>query len=187
MKVNNNKYLKIISHPKKSTLIIFGILSMIILTLYVWNSSFAWEFAFGVTHYIVFLMIILIIGVFSSVYIDKKHKTELKYYFIIPLSQLLIIWALSTPIRDWQIKKSKENGVKITELIDSYKLQNGKYPKSLFELEEKLNLNIPKRTKIGTKFLYKVYEDGSYSFGFKSYYGYNLNYNTLNKKWYITD
>ncbi|RZS93589.1 hypothetical protein [Aquimarina brevivitae] len=179
--------MKNILYPKRKTLIIFGVLSMIILTFYVWNYSFAWEFVFGVTYYIVFILIALIIGILISIFIDKKHKSKLKYYFIISLIQLLIIWLVSTPIREWQIENSKEKGTQIIELIDKYKLQNGKYPKSLAELEKKSNLDIPERTKIGTKYLYQVYENGNYSLSFKSYYGYDLNYDKLNKEWYVTD
>ncbi|WP_324024574.1 hypothetical protein QSV08_15315 [Maribacter sp. BPC-D8] len=179
--------MKNILNPTKKILILFGILSMVLLTLYVWNYSFAWEFVFGVTHYIVLLLIVLIIGILISSYIDKKNKTKLKYYFIISLIQLLIIWSVANPIREWQVENAKKQGFQIVKLIDKYKLENKENPKSLIELEKEQNVDIPKRTKIGTKYAYKVYENGSYGLSFKSYYGYDFNYDKDSKKWISAD
>jgi len=179
--------LKRILYPNKSTLIIFGLLSFVILTFYVWNFSFTWEFVFSVVFYIILLLVILFIGIFISAKIDKKKKSKLKYYFIISFTQLLIIWLLSIPIRSWQIEYSKENGMNIVELVEKYKADYGNYPKSLSEIEQKMKSDIPKWTALGTKYSYEVFINGNYSIGFKSYYGYNLHYENLNKEWIATD
>ena len=176
-----------ISHPKKFTLVLFGILSFLFLALYVWNFSFVWEFGFGLVLYLIFLLIVLIIGLVISIFIDIKQSTKFKYYFIISIIQLLFIWLVSNPIREWQIENSKHNGVGIVELVDAYKEKNGTYPKSLTELENETNVDLPKRTSIGTKYIYKLYENGNYSIGFKSYYGYDYHYNKVKKEWYSTD
>ncbi|WBX70346.1 hypothetical protein [Tenacibaculum retecalamus] len=176
-----------ILHPNKNTLIIFSLLSFVILTLYVWNFSFTWEFVFSVVFYIILLLAILFIGIFISAKIDKKKKSKLKYYFIISFTQLLIIWLLSIPIRNWQIEYSKENGMNIVELVEEYKMNYGNYPKSLSEIEQKMKSEIPKWTALGTKYSYELFINGNYSIGFKSYYGYDLHYENLNKEWIATD
>ncbi|TXD80917.1 hypothetical protein ESY86_19740 [Subsaximicrobium wynnwilliamsii] len=172
-----------ILQPKIITIILFSLLSFVILTLYVWHFSFTWEFVFGVVFYIIFLLAILLIGILISMKIDSKKKSKLKYYFIISFIQLLIIWLLSIPVSNWQIKYSKENGMNIVELVEKYKISYGTYPKSLSEIEQKTNSNIPKWTALGTKYNYEFFDNGNFSVGFKSYYGYDLYYDKRNKKW----
>ena len=166
-------------------MILFSILSFVILTLYV--SHFSWEFVFSVVFYIIFLLSILFIGIHISIKIDKKKKSKLRFYFIISFTQLLIIWSLSIPIRNWQIEYSKENGMSIVNLVAKYKMDYGIYPKSLSEIEQKMNSDIPKWTALGTKYSYEVFKNGNYSIGFKSYYGYDLHYENMNKEWIATD
>jgi len=179
--------LKNISDPKKFTLVLFGILSFLFLVLYVWNFSFVWEFGFGLFFCLTFLLIVLLIGLVISILIDIKQSTKFKYYFIISIIQLLFIWLVSNPIREWQIENSKHNGVAIVEIVEAYKERNGSYPKSLTELENEANVDLPERTSIGTKYNYKLYENENYSIGFKSYYGYDYHYNKVEKEWYSAD
>ncbi|WP_282074096.1 hypothetical protein [Polaribacter atrinae] len=176
-----------ILNPSKKNLIIFSLLSFVVLTLYVWNYSFTWEFVFSVAFYIIFLLVILFIGIFISARIDKKKNSKLKYYFIISFTQLLIIWLISIPTRNWQIEYSKENGMNIVELVEKYKMNYGNYPKSLSEIEQKMKSDVPKWTALGTKYTYDIFINGNYSIGFKSYYGYDLHYENLNKEWIATD
>ncbi|UOX33945.1 hypothetical protein LXD69_00165 [Flavobacterium sediminilitoris] len=106
---------------------------------------------------------------------------------MISFTQLLIIWLLSIPVRNWQIEYSKEKGIDIVELVEKYKMNYGDYPKSLSEIDQKMKSDVPKWTALGTKYSYKFFENGNYSIGFKSYYGYNLQYNKLNKEWIAYD
>ncbi len=179
--------MKNISQPKKITLVLFGILSFLFIVLYVWNFSFAWEFGFGLILHLILLLIVLVIGLVIAVAIDAKQSTKFKNYFIILIIQLIFIWLVSNPIRVWQIENSKDNGLKIVELIDAYRDKNDAYPKTLTELENEMNVDLPKRTVIGTKYIYKLYENENYSIGFKSYYGYDFHYNKEKKEWYSTD
>jgi len=153
----------------------------------VWWFSFAWEFVFGVNQYLIFLLILLFIGFVISVLIDKKYKTNLKTYYIISIVQLLFIWLIATPVREWQIKSSKDEGIQIAEQVESYKDKNDVYPISLAELENETNSNIPKRTIIGTKYIYELNENGNYYIRFKSYYGYDFHYDKVKKEWLTTD
>ncbi|MBF04386.1 MAG: hypothetical protein CMP76_13955 [Flavobacterium sp.] len=141
----------------------------------------------SIVFYIILLSSILLIGIFISAKIDKKKKSKLRYYFIISFTQLIIIWLISNPIRKWQIEYSKENGINLVELVEKYKMNYGNYPKSLSEIKEKSNLDIPSWTALGTKYSYELFENGNYSIGFKSYYGYNFYYDKLNKKWNADD
>ena len=75
----------------------------------------------------------------------------------------------------------------IVELVEKYKMNYGNYPKSLSEIEQKMKTNIPKWTALGTKYSYKIFTNGNYSIGFKSYYGYNLHYENIKKVWVIID
>ncbi|MEP2278835.1 hypothetical protein [Maribacter sp.] len=179
--------MKNILRPQQTTLVLFGILSFLFLVLYVWHFSFAWEFGFGLIPHLVFLLIVLLIGFVLAVAFDAKQSTKFRFYFIISIIQLLFIWLISNPIREWQIENSKDNGVKIVELIDNYAEKNGTYPKSLIELENVTIIDFPKRTSIGTKYIYELLENENYSIGFKSYYGYNYYYDKDNKKWHSTD
>lgn len=155
--------------------------------LYVWNFSFISEFGIGLFFYLIFLFIVLLIGLVISIFIDIKQSTKVKYYFIITIIQLLFIWLISNPIREWQIENSKHNGVAIIEIVEAYKERNGSYPKSLIELENEANIDLPIRTSIGTRYNYELYENDNYSLRFKSYYGYDYHYNKVKKEWYSAD
>lgn len=179
--------MKNILHPKKQTLIVFSLLSFAILTLYVRHFSFAWEFVVGVTFYILILLLILLIGFLIAFKIDKKKKAKLRYYFIISISQLLTIWILSIPVKKWQIEYAKKSTINIVTSVEKFKIKYGIYPKSLSEMEQKLNLDIPDWTALGTKYDYELLKNGHYTIGFKSYSGYDLHYEKQNKKWISND
>ncbi|WP_445711750.1 hypothetical protein [Flavobacterium sp.] len=176
-----------ITYPKIKTILLFSIFSFLFLVSYVWNFSFSWAFIFGVNDYIIFLLFTLFIGSIITFLIDKKHKTKLKIYCIIPLFQLLIISLVANPIRTWQIEKSKNETVYISELIENYKIQYKNYPNSLQELEIKTKIDIPRRNFIGTKYKYVISENGNFSLYFKSYYGYDYHYNPKKNEWITND
>ena len=160
---------------------------MICLTVYVWRFSFAWGFSFSVTHYVVGLLVVLIVGLIIGIIVDSKHDWQLKRYFIVSILQLLFIWAISNPIRSWQIDSSLEKGKLIIDHLETYKVQFGKYPTTLTELGEKINQNIPTRTNIGTRYFYQSNNGKDYILQFQSYYGYTAYYNEDRDDWIITD
>ncbi|WP_417559067.1 hypothetical protein [Mesoflavibacter zeaxanthinifaciens] len=94
---------------------------------------------------------------------------------------------MSIPIRDWQIEYSKEKGLSLINLVEKHKVTYGNYPKSFSEIKGKMNLKVPKWTALGTKYTYDFFENGNYIVGFKSYYGYDLYYDKLNKEWIAYD
>ncbi|MCW3788928.1 hypothetical protein [Plebeiibacterium sediminum] len=176
-----------IINPNLITLILYGLLSLVCLVTYVWWFSFVWEFIFSVTHYIIGLLVTLGIGLNISYTIDKKHGTKLKRYILVSLAQLIIIWTVANPIRTWQIESSKNKARLIIESLETYKMQYDNYPTSLAELGNKLNLVLPNRTNIGTKYLYTMYSNKNYSLAFTSYYGYMASYNNEQGEWGFTD
>lgn len=168
-----------IASPKRKIILLFSVFSFLFLVSYVWNFSFSWMF--------IFLLFTLFIGFIITFFIDKKHKTKLKIYCIIPLFQLLIISLAANPIRTWQIEKSKNETVYISELIENYKIQYKNYPSSLQELESKTKIDIPRRNFIGTKYKYVISENRNFSLYFKSYYGYDYYYNPKKNEWTAND
>ena len=163
-------------NPNLTAMILYGVVSFIFLTAYVWRFSFVWEFLFSVTHYIIGLLAILALVLNFTYKIDKKHGAKLKRYVWISITQLIIIWMVSNPIRTWQIESSINKAGLIMESLETYKLQYDCYPASLAELAN--NLDLPRRTNIGTKYLYTQYGDEHYSLAFTSYYGYMASYYT---------
>ncbi|PZW37007.1 hypothetical protein LX95_02899 [Mesonia algae] len=176
--------MKNLLYPNKGVLILFSIVSLLTLILIVWDLSFTWEFVFGVNFYIILLLIIISILAIISILIDKYKGFKTKKYFIISLIQLLIIWSIAEPVREFQIESSKKKGFKLIKLIESYKKRNNTYPKSLDELE---NIIAPKITNIGTTYNYKLENNEEYQIGFKSYYGYYFNYDKKNNDWFSKD
>ncbi len=181
------KIISNILNPNLTVMILYGLVSFVFLTAYVWRFSFVWEFLFSVTHYIIGLLAILAFGLNFTYKMDKKHGAKLKRYVWISIMQLIIIWVVSNPIRTWQIESSKNKAGQIIESLETYKMQNDSYPASLAELDNKLNLDLPKRTNIGTKYLYTPYSDENYSLAFTSYYGYMASYYNEQGEWGFTD
>ena len=176
-----------ITRPNRITLTIYGVFSLMCLTVYVWHFSFIWEFVFSVTHYIVGLLIVMFLGLILTVKIDNKFKMYLKRYFIISIVQLLIIWIVSNPIRNWQINSSIDNARLIINPLDSYKQLFNNYPKSITELKNVLNQDLPERTNIGTFYLYELLNEKDYRLSFQSYYGYIAYYNKEKDEWIFMD
>lgn len=173
--------------PDSIILLLYGVLSLFCLTAYIWKFSFVWELIFSVTHFIIGLLVILIIGFVIAKLLDKKFGWQLKKYFLVSIIQLFIIWAISNPIRTWQINSSLEKAQLIIKPLESYKQQFGLYPTTLTELEKTLNKNVPTRTNIGTLYEYEIVKEQDYRLWFQSYYGYAAYYNKEKGDWIITD
>lgn len=176
-----------ITRPNRITLTIYAFFSLIGLTVYVWYFSFIWEFVFSVTHYIVGLLIAMFIGFLLTVKIDNKFKMSIKPYFIISIVQLLTIWVVSNPIRTWQINSSLDKARLIINPLDTYKQQFNTYPRSLTELKNELNHDLPERTNIGTFYSYELLSEKDYRLSFQSYYGYTTYYNKEKDEWIFMD
>jgi len=181
------KHINIMLKPNSKILTIYGLLSLVFLTVFVWRLSFIWEFVFSVTHYVVGLLIALILGLVIARLLDKKLDWQLKRYFVVSIIQLLIIWTVSNPIRTWQIDSSLKEAQFIIEPLEAYKKQNGTYPTTLTEARQKLDKDIPIRTNIGTRYQYEIVNEQDYKLWFRSYYGSTANYNKELDKWVITD
>lgn len=166
---------------------VYGVISLICLTAYIWRFSFVWEYFFSVTHYVVGLLIAMIIGLVIARLVDKKFNWRLKKYFLVSIIQLLIIWGISNPIRTWQIDSSIDKARLIVEPLENYKQQFGVYPTTLTELRKKLKKDVPIRTNIGTRYWYKADNKQDYRLWFHSYYGYTAYYNNEKEDWIITD
>tara|TARA_B110001450_G_scaffold159045_1_gene148367 strand:+ start:664 stop:1215 length:552 start_codon:yes stop_codon:yes gene_type:complete len=173
--------------PNFVILLLYGLISLVCLTAYIWRFSFVWEFVFSVTHYIIGLLIVIVIGLVFARVIDKKFNLRLKKYFLVSIIQLLIIWTISNPIRTWQIESSLEKARLIIEPLKTYKEQFGIYPQSLVKLGKTLEQDIPTRTNIGTRYWYEVDNEQDYRLWFVSYYGYTAYYNNEKDDWIITD
>lgn len=173
--------------PNSEILMLYGLFSLTFLTFYVWWFSFGWEFVFSVTHYVFGLFIVLILGFVIANKLDKNKGFKIKRYLLISAVQLILIWLIANPIRTWQIESSLEKANLIIEPLNSYKLKYNSLPITLEELGQKLNLEIPTRTNIGTRYLYQIDKEQEYSLSFQSYYGHTAYYNTEHEDWIITD
>jgi uncharacterized membrane protein len=181
------KTLDYILNPDGKTLTIYGILSLVCLTIYIWIFSFVWSFVFSVTFYEVGLLLTLSIGLILTVYTDKKFGLQLKRYFIVSVIQLILLLMVSNPIRTWQIDSSFDKARHIINPILTYKKQFKTYPSSLFELGQTLKQDIPIWTNIGTPYRYELNNNQGFRLSFRSYYGYTAYYNNEQDKWIITD
>ena len=173
--------------PNSLMLSVYGVISLICLTAYIWRFSFVWEYFFSVTHYVVGLLIAMIVGLAIARLVDKKFNWRLKKYFLVSIIQLLIIWGISNPIRTWQIDSSLEKAGQIIEPLENYKEQFGIYPATLTELGNTLGTDIPIRTNIGTRYWYELDNNQDFRLWFHSYYGYTAYYNNEKEDWIITD
>ncbi|MFL5730637.1 MAG: hypothetical protein ACJ75J_14210 [Cytophagaceae bacterium] len=182
-----NRFVDYIARPRLTILTIFAIVSFINIAAYVWWFSFVWEFVFGVKHYIIVLLILIIIGLSISIIIDKKFNSRLKKYLIVALVELLFIWSIANPIRTWQINASFTRAKDINESLKKFKTQFGTYPTSLTVLEEKLELDLPKWTYLGTVYEYEQDGNNNYWLRFRSYYGYTASYNKDVDDWILVD
>ena len=180
-------FIERILKPNSLFLLLYGVASFVCLTAYIWRFSFVWKFVFSVTHFVVGLLILMVIGLLIARVIDNKFNWRLKKYFLVSLIQLLIIWAISNPIRTWQIESSLEKARLIIEPLQNFKQQFGKYPQSLAELKKIFEHDIPTRTNIGTRYCYEVDNKQDYRLWFVSYYGYTAYYNHEKDDWIITD
>jgi hypothetical protein len=176
-----------ITKPKLTLLIVFAVACFVNLTAYVWWFSFVWELVFSVTCYIVGLLLLVVVGLGISIFIDKKFGSSIRQYFIIALVELLFIWLIANPIRTWQIKQSFARANDIIEPLRKYKSQFGTYPTSLNEAETKLKRDIPDWTYLGTVYEYNSAGDENYRLNFQSYYGYTASYNKDEDDWIVAD
>lgn len=176
-----------IARPTRSLLIVFSVVLFVILTAVVWWFSFSWELVFSVTYYMIWLLILFTIGFIVSLVIDNSFQAQLKKYFVIAVAELLLIWAVSNPIRTWQINASFAQAKAISESLKNFKSRFGTYPASLTELEKKLNLDLPDLTYLGTVYKYEQMGINDYRLWFQSYYGYTASYNKDYDNWRLSD
>jgi hypothetical protein len=169
--------------PTKGILIIYSGLSLLFILAYNFYYSFQWQFVFGIGEYMSGLLILILIALYISTKIDLKYNIQLKGYFKISLMQLVFVWIISKPIRTWQIDSSKEKGREIIDILESYKSSYSTYPESLDELD----LDIPRRTNIGTRYWYEKIDNQQYELKFASYYGYWLSYVNDSGEWFYLD
>lgn len=180
-----DRFVNQISRPKFVILTVFAIVSFVNLAAFVWLFSFDW--LFGAGPLVVVLLILIFVGLVVSILVDKKSGSRLKGYFIIALVELLFIWWISNPIRTWQINTSFTKAKDIIEPLIKFKTQVGTYPTTLTELEERLKLDIPRWTNIGTEYKYERDGNENYRLGFRSYRGYSAHYNKDKHEWIVVD
>jgi len=181
-----DRFVDKIARPKLTILLIFSLVSLINLTAYVWLFSFDWFFG-STPYYILGLLILIIIGLVVSIFIDKKNNTGLKKYLLIALVELLFIWSIANPIRTWQIRTSLVEAEDISESLRKFKRQFGTYPTTLDDLQEKLKLDIPNWTYLGTVYEYEQDGNDNYRLSFRSYYGYTASYVKDEGDWIFND
>lgn len=182
-----DRFVHLLSRPKLAVLTVFAGVSFINLTAYVWWFSFVWEMVVSVTTYVVGLLMLMIIGLGIAILIDNKFHSQLKRYFIIALLELLLIWSIANPIRTWQVKESFSRARSITDPLIKFKAQFGTYPASLTEVQEKLKLDLPQWTYLGTVYKYEQTGSENYWLSFQSYYGYTAHYNKDKDEWMLVD
>lgn len=180
-----NRFVNHITRPKFAILTVFAIISFVNLLAYVWKFSFDW--LFGATPYIVGLGILIFIGLGISILLDKKFDSRMRSFFIIALIELLFIWSIANPIRTWQIKASLAKAKDISDPLRKFKTQFGTYPTSLTDLQEKLKLDLPNWTYLGTVYEYEQDGNNNYWLRFQSYYGYTASYDKDKDDWILLD
>ena len=179
--------MKYLLKPNGIVLTIYGIISFVCLLFFFWKISFIWGFLIDISEILISLLIIIIFALATSIMADIKYKCKTKKYFIISLIQLLVVWIASDPVRSWQIDSSLEKSHSIINALDEYKAKFDCYPESLDVLEDELNVDLPARTNLGTKYLYEQNGTGDYRLKFYSYYGYTAFYNIKGDKWLFKD
>lgn len=181
------RFLGHISKPKRITLTIFATVAFPMLMGYVWWYSFTWAFPFGVAEYMIKLSIALILALGIAIFLDSRFRLTTKYYFIISLTELILIWIVAEPIRKLQINKTYEKAEQIIVSIEKFKNNFGTYPKNLIEVEERLLLDVPELTYIGTRYIYEQAGQDHYRLSFVSYHGYEAHYDNQAKQWIAVD
>ena len=176
-----------ILNPNFLVLLIYGLLSLVILTFFNLNASFGLFYTLYLYSHFIGLFIAIALGLIISFYIDKKGKTLLKRYFIISIIQLVVVWTIAEPFRNWQIERAQLKAEQIIKPLEQYKKKYKSYPETLEKLKEKLNIEIPTRTSLGTYYWYEFDNRNSYKLSFYSYYGYIASYNKEKKKWGFFD
>jgi hypothetical protein len=180
-------FLSHILKPTRTTLAIFAIVAFPLLMGYVWLYSFTWVFPFGVAEYMIKLSIALILGLGITMFLDKRFRLTTKYYFIISITELILIWIVAEPIRKLQINKTYEKADQIIVSIEKFKNNFGAYPTNLIEVEQRLLLDIPELTYIGTRYIYEQAGQDHYYLSFVSYHGYEAHYDSQAKHWIAVD
>lgn len=165
----------------------FAIVAFPLLVGYVWWYSFTWVFPFGVTEYMIKLSMALILGLVITIFLDKRFGLTTKYFFIISLTELLLIWIVAEPIRKLQINRTYEKADQIIVSIEKFKNDFGAYPTNLTEVEKRLLLDLPELTYMGTRYIYEQAGQDHYRLSFVSYYGYDAHYDNQRKQWIAVD
>ncbi len=174
------------SKPPKF-LIIYGIVSFIILVFLEWWFSFNWIRIYNISINTILLISFLFVCFLCSLFYDRKTNKKTKWFLGISLIQLIIITGVSIPITKWQINSSFNKAQKIITQLDIYKEKYKEYPKTLLELEQKMQIKTPKRTNIGTKYQYYSDTIGTYHISFISYFGKRAIYNNYQNRWIMID
>lgn len=166
-----------ILHPDFLTTICVSLVSVpfflfILRTFYfIWFVPFFWNF--------LLFMVLLIVIAFAFRNIDRHYKTSLLSYAAIWIFLFIGLWLISVPVKDILIEKTETRGMILIKKIETFKNMKGKFPP---DLNSDYFKGVPKRTLIGTSFVYeksKTVDD--YCLTFKSLSGYTGIYNrTLN-------
>lgn len=149
--------------------------------------SFRWEVFFNYSNYVYLITFLLVCLSIIAYILDKKYHWKLKYYGLTTLILFISIAFISYPIKKWQIESSITKSERLIYAIEDYKEVYKVFPKSIEEVEAKLQIELPKRTNIGTKYWYEKYGSEEYLLHFLSYSGYSAHYNAENKEWLFTD
>lgn len=170
-----------IVRPKKMQLIYFSFIISPFLIYVLYIISMVWIPNFIALLKILYLFVAFVFLV--SWLIDKYNNTKLKLYTALVAILLSTYALLSYPARNFLIRKTEAQVVKIGQSIEKYKLQTGKYPENF---DDDFFMDVPKKSFIGTNISVDIgwrdgIKDTTCYIEYRSFYGYFAIYNINTK------
>ncbi len=169
--------------PTRWMCITFGILTLPVITVWLWMISFVW--VPGFTFYFIATLGCGAFGLILAHMLDLHFNVRLVRYVGVSLAILLVLGATSYPLRDVLLDKSEQRGDALRLKVEDFKEKYGEYPK---DLSEGFFAEAPVRSLVGTPYVYH-YDTTSqaYYIDFVAFYGYWCVYSTNEGKWIYVD
>lgn len=142
--------------PRGLILLFYALCSLVVLTGYVWVFSFDVSFIYNISQLI--LSFLLVLGLISALVLDWRLNSKLKRYWLLSITQLILIWAVSSPVKKWQIESSKNKAELLIQAIESHYDQHNSYPGTFLDIQE----DIPLRSNLGTIYEYRLKDEYEY-------------------------
>lgn len=116
------------------------------------------------------LMIVLIISLFFK----KELRKQVQKWSLAFLVPSVLAIAIEGPIEKYQYNKTRKSLAEICTALDNYKVENGKYPKTIEALQAKFLGGIPKAGfgLFNSTISYELLENGDTCLSYKVKFGF---------------